>query len=68
MNDASPAEKMDFICHCSGTDQEKIKQLVDRGIDDLDSISRMTGACAGCGACETALLDWLAEYSEGSAE
>ncbi|MEC4750483.1 (2Fe-2S)-binding protein [Methylomicrobium sp. Wu6] len=62
MNDVKPDKKTDFICHCSGTTVEKIKELVDNGIDDLDNISRLTGACAGCGACETAVLDLLAEY------
>lgn len=63
MNDINLNNKKDFICYCSGTTEEKIKTLVDDGIDDLDSISRRTGACAGCGACETAVSELIAEYS-----
>ncbi|MGJ0484562.1 MAG: (2Fe-2S)-binding protein [Methylomicrobium sp.] len=55
-------KKSAFICHCSGTTPEKIKELVENGIDNLDTISRLTGACAGCGACETAVMDLLVEY------
>jgi bacterioferritin-associated ferredoxin len=62
MNDTDLNDK-DFICYCSGTTQEKIKALIDGGIDDLDSISRLTGACAGCGGCETAVSELIAEYS-----
>ena len=63
MNDIDLNDK-DFICYCSGTTKEKIKELIDKGIDDLDSISKLTGACAGCGSCETAVSDLIAEYSQ----
>ncbi|WP_442497891.1 (2Fe-2S)-binding protein [Methylobacter sp. sgz302048] len=63
MNDIKLDDK-DFICYCSGTTKEKIKELIDKGIDDLDSISKLTGACAGCGSCETAVSDLIAEYSQ----
>jgi bacterioferritin-associated ferredoxin len=62
MNDTDLNDK-DFICYCSGTTQEKIRELIDNGIDDLDSISRLTGACAGCGGCETAVSELIAGYS-----
>jgi len=55
--------RKDVICHCSGTTKKKIKELVDNNINDLDGISRKTGACSGCGACETSILDLIAEYS-----
>jgi bacterioferritin-associated ferredoxin len=63
MSDVLPAGKTDFICHCSGTTEAKIRELVEQGVDDLESISRLTGACAGCGACETAVSDLLAEIA-----
>ena len=63
MNDMRSDKKMDLICHCSGTTKEKIKQFINQGVDDLDSISRHTGACAGCGACETSIMEFLAEQS-----
>lgn len=52
----------DFICYCSGTTKGKIKALIDSGIDDLDAISRLTGACAGCGGCETAVSELIAGH------
>lgn len=62
MNEARSDHKRDMICHCSGTTKNKIKELVDNGIDNPDAIARLTGASMGCGACETAILDLLAEY------
>jgi bacterioferritin-associated ferredoxin len=52
-----------MICRCSGTTTGHIKRLIDKGVDDLDSISRATGACSGCGACDTDILALLAEYA-----
>jgi bacterioferritin-associated ferredoxin len=43
--------------------QEKIKALIENGITDLDGISRRTGVCSGCGACENLILQLIAEYS-----
>jgi len=63
MNDIKPDKNNDVICHCSGTTQGKIKALLDMGSNDLDVISRKTGACSGCGACETLVLQLIAEYS-----
>ncbi|MDP1657876.1 MAG: (2Fe-2S)-binding protein [Methylotenera sp.] len=60
MNDINPDKKKDVICHCSGTTKGQIKALVNNGIDDLDGISRMTGACSGCGACDASILELLA--------
>ena len=62
MNDIRPDKNKDVICHCSGTTKEKIKALIDNKITDLDGISRKTGACSGCGACET-LIELIDEYS-----
>lgn len=41
----------------------QIKRLIDQGVSDLDSLSRATGACSGCGACDTDILALLAEYT-----
>jgi bacterioferritin-associated ferredoxin len=64
LNNVDSNNKRDFICYCSGTTKEKIKELRNNGIADLDSISRLTGASAGCGACEPAILDLLAEEAD----
>jgi bacterioferritin-associated ferredoxin len=62
MND-DRLNQQNIICHCSGTTQEKIEALIDNGITDLDSLSRRTGVCSGCGACENLILQLIAEYS-----
>jgi bacterioferritin-associated ferredoxin len=60
MNDVKQDKTDDLICYCSGTTRGQVKALIDKGVDNLDSISRMTGACSGCGACETSMLEFLA--------
>jgi bacterioferritin-associated ferredoxin len=62
MNNLHPDRKKDVICGCSGTTAGQIKRLIDKGVDDFDEISRATGACSGCGACDTDILALLAEY------
>lgn len=60
MNDVNQNKK-NAICHCSGTTKEQIKELVKNGVTDLNEISKMTGACSGCGACDVSILELLAE-------
>ncbi|QSA97635.1 (2Fe-2S)-binding protein [Methylococcus sp. EFPC2] len=62
MNHTDPDRKKDIICRCSGTTTAQIMRLIDTGIDDLESISRATGACSGCGACDTDVLAFIADY------
>ncbi|MDD5276851.1 MAG: (2Fe-2S)-binding protein [Methylovulum sp.] len=64
MTDNRQANKEnDVMCHCSGTTEGRITALIDNKINDLDSLSRMTGACSGCGSCETSILELLANYN-----
>lgn len=56
-----PDTRRDVICRCSGTTLAQIKAQVDKGVTDLDTLSRATGACSGCGACDTDVLLLLAE-------
>jgi NAD(P)H-nitrite reductase large subunit len=63
MNDIRADKKKDVICYCSGTTKEIIKELINNGINDIEIISRKTGACSGCGACDTLILELIAEYS-----
>ncbi|MGR9046616.1 MAG: (2Fe-2S)-binding protein [Gammaproteobacteria bacterium] len=67
MNGIRSNTKTDFICYCSGTTVERIKELVADGIDTLDGLSGRTGACAGCGSCETAVAELLAHLLSGDA-
>jgi bacterioferritin-associated ferredoxin len=60
MADTVQDTKNNIICRCSGTTLEHIGRLLDRGIDDLDGISRATGACSGGGACDTDILACVA--------
>ncbi|OUR63655.1 (2Fe-2S)-binding protein [Methylophaga sp. 42_25_T18] len=52
----------EILCECSGTTRKKIESLIEQGIDDIDGISRKTGAVSGCGSCEWDLEDFLAEH------
>ncbi|MGR9012619.1 MAG: (2Fe-2S)-binding protein [Gammaproteobacteria bacterium] len=63
MNDLIPDNEKCVICYCSGTTKDNIKGLINNGINELDRISRETGACSGCGACDTQILELIAEYS-----
>jgi bacterioferritin-associated ferredoxin len=53
--------KEDVICYCSGTTKEQINALIVQGIIELDLISRQTGACSGCGACDVVIMELIAE-------
>jgi len=63
MIDAASDTKKNIVCRCSGTTQEQISKLVEHGIDDLESLSRATGACSGCGACDTDIMALLTRLS-----
>jgi NAD(P)H-nitrite reductase large subunit len=62
MNNNNSDRKQDIICRCSGTTTGQIKKHINTGVDDLESLSKATGACSGCGACDTDILAMLAEY------
>ncbi len=63
MNDRQANQNNDIICHCSGTTEIKIKELLVCGSNDLDTLSKKTGACSGCGSCEDAILQLIAEQN-----
>lgn len=52
------------ICRCSGTTAAQIKAYIEKGITNLESVSRATGACSGCGSCETAVTELLAKQND----
>ncbi|WP_317134004.1 (2Fe-2S)-binding protein [Methylococcus mesophilus] len=62
MGNAIPDERHDVICRCSGTTAQQIRRQFDKGVIDIDGISRATGACSGCGACDTDIMALLEEY------
>ena len=55
----NPPPEEQIICSCTGTTKEKIKQLIKKGIDDLDKISSATGASTGCGSCDVTIQEIL---------
>ena len=59
MNEHASENKTDIICHCSGTTKQQIAALVKNGADTLEEISSRTGAAAGCGGCETWIIEML---------
>ena len=54
--------KEDVICYCSGTTKAQINALIVQGIIELDLISRQTGSCSGCGACDVEKMELIAEH------
>ncbi len=64
MTDMDSEKQQKIICHCAGTTQAEIYSLIENGFDDLDKLSRMTGACSGCGGCETSVLELLSEVKD----
>jgi len=62
MNHINQDRKNERICACSGTTIGQIERLVEKGVVDLEGISQATGACSGCGACDTDILALLAEH------
>jgi bacterioferritin-associated ferredoxin len=52
----------DVICTCTGTTDEKVKQLIADGAKDLDKIASVTGASTGCGSCDVLILDLLKKH------
>lgn len=53
----------EVICPCTGTTIEKVQSLLASGrASNLDEISRITGACSGCGGCEYDMLKQIEAY------
>ncbi len=61
MNIINLTEQEQIICTCTGTTKSKIKQLIAKGVDDLDKIASATGASTGCGSCDVTILEILIE-------
>lgn len=51
-------EKEKVICTCTGTTENKVKQLIAMGAD-LDKIASATGASTGCGSCDVLIIELL---------
>ena len=49
MTDNDPDQ---VICYCSGSTRQQLEDLIRQGVDNLERLSRITGACSGCGGCE----------------
>ncbi len=55
-NETDEQEKI--ICTCTGTTENKVKQLIAKGAD-LDKIASATGASTGCGSCDILIIELL---------
>lgn len=49
----------DIICGCTGTTKEKVKQLVQTGVTDINDIASKTGATTGCGSCDIDIVAFV---------
>lgn len=65
MSETRPDRAQNLVCHCSGTTLEKIQALLAQQIDDLEAISRHTGACTGCGSCESVIVALIRQHHSG---
>jgi len=54
----------DIICGCTGTTKEKITQLMQSGISELDDIANKTEATTGCGSCDVTIVDFIKQRKE----
>ena len=63
MNEINQDNKKEIICSCTGTSKDKIEELIDKGIDNVDKIASATGATTGCGACDVTILEILRKYN-----
>ena len=61
MNEINQQDKKEVICKCSGTTKCQILELIANGVNDLDRISRTTGACSGCGSCDYDITKLITE-------
>lgn len=46
------ADDSEVVCYCAGITRQQILTLVGQGIVEFERISRITGACSGCGGCD----------------
>lgn len=64
MTDAIREGRDEIVCRCSGTTTEQVIKLLEKGVADLDGISRATGACSGCGACDSDIQALIDQFSQ----
>ena len=62
MKENKEDEGHEVVCTCTGTTKVKIKQLVGKGVDDLDKVASATGATTGCGSCDVTVLSIITEH------
>ncbi len=49
------------ICECMIVSRERLQALIDKGVNDLDTLSNETGACTVCRCCKFLILEMLGE-------
>ncbi|MCK5831974.1 MAG: (2Fe-2S)-binding protein [Methylococcales bacterium] len=59
MENSQSNQKEKIICTCTGTTEEKVKQLIAKGANNLDKIASATGASTGCGSCDVLIEELL---------
>ena len=63
MNTNNDDPDNEVMCYCSGNRRKQIRELFLQG-NDMDAISRRTGALTGCGGCEWDIEVYLEELAE----
>jgi NAD(P)H-nitrite reductase large subunit len=63
MNTQNAEPTDEVMCLCSGTTRGDIQCLFEQG-QDMDAISRRTGAISGCGGCEWDIAQFLNDLAK----
>ncbi len=50
-----------YVCVCNAVRDREIQRALDRGIDSFDGLMKELGVGMGCGSCEEAVREMLAE-------
>ena len=50
-----------YVCHCEVVSDQRIRDVIASGADDIGAVTAACGAGGGCGGCHPAIEDLLAE-------
>ena len=66
MNDSIIAKRLIFmyVCICNAITDKQIRKAAKAGITDLRALQAELGVATGCGSCEGAAREILAEYRD----
>lgn len=51
----------EVICNCLQISRQQLRDHINKGIDSLEELSNVTGACTSCGGCRNRILEMLGQ-------